>query len=154
MAHTLHNTAISRITLGDQCLSLHSISRSLSSLPFRAMQKGTHVELSKTVLVVKAKTKSNFDDTHIEISLSPTLTVNGFSKTFAMTGWRLGYVASPNHFVSACANIQSQVAPVPGSAFGNDTCIHISCVESLPTLKTVVERIKKALIPLASAALV
>ncbi|XP_056163624.1 bifunctional aspartate aminotransferase and glutamate/aspartate-prephenate aminotransferase-like [Syzygium oleosum] len=37
-----------------------------------------------------------------------TLTVNGFSKAFAMTGWRLGYIAGPKHFISACAKIQSQ----------------------------------------------
>lgn len=37
-----------------------------------------------------------------------TLTVNGFSKVFAMTGWRLGYLAAPKHFVAACGKIQSQ----------------------------------------------
>lgn len=37
-----------------------------------------------------------------------TLTINGFSKAFAMTGWRLGYIAGPKHFVSACNKIQSQ----------------------------------------------
>lgn len=37
-----------------------------------------------------------------------TLTVNGFSKAFAMTGWRLGYIAGPKHFVSACNKLQSQ----------------------------------------------
>uniref|UniRef100_A0A0C9RX98 TSA: Wollemia nobilis Ref_Wollemi_Transcript_6788_1949 transcribed RNA sequence n=1 Tax=Wollemia nobilis TaxID=56998 RepID=A0A0C9RX98_9CONI len=37
-----------------------------------------------------------------------TLTVNGFSKAFAMTGWRLGYLAGPKHFVTACGIIQSQ----------------------------------------------
>lgn len=37
-----------------------------------------------------------------------TLTVNGFSKAFAMTGWRLGYLAGPRHFVAACGKIQSQ----------------------------------------------
>ncbi|THG23909.1 hypothetical protein TEA_016726 [Camellia sinensis var. sinensis] len=37
-----------------------------------------------------------------------TLTVNGFSKTFAMTGWRLGYLAGPKHYVAACGKIQSQ----------------------------------------------
>lgn len=36
-----------------------------------------------------------------------TLTVNGFSKAFAMTGWRLGYIAGPKHFVAACNKIQS-----------------------------------------------
>ncbi|KAD4888221.1 hypothetical protein E3N88_20294 [Mikania micrantha] len=37
-----------------------------------------------------------------------TLTVNGFAKAFAMTGWRLGYIAGPKHFVAACNKIQSQ----------------------------------------------
>eukprot|EP00238_Polyblepharides_amylifera_P000156 CAMPEP_0196572308 /NCGR_PEP_ID=MMETSP1081-20130531/2381_1 /TAXON_ID=36882 /ORGANISM="Pyramimonas amylifera, Strain CCMP720" /LENGTH=420 /DNA_ID=CAMNT_0041889585 /DNA_START=56 /DNA_END=1318 /DNA_ORIENTATION=+ len=37
-----------------------------------------------------------------------TLTVNGFSKCFAMTGWRLGYLAAPAAFASACARVQSQ----------------------------------------------
>ncbi|KAL8472058.1 hypothetical protein ACS0TY_029326 [Phlomoides rotata] len=37
-----------------------------------------------------------------------TLTLNGFSKAFAMTGWRLGYLAGPKHFVAACGKIQSQ----------------------------------------------
>ena len=47
-----------------------------------------------------------------------------------------------------------QVALVPGSASGDDTCIRISYAASLPTLQAAVERIKKALIPLTSAALV
>ncbi|XP_026446931.1 bifunctional aspartate aminotransferase and glutamate/aspartate-prephenate aminotransferase-like isoform X1 [Papaver somniferum] len=38
-----------------------------------------------------------------------TLTVNGFSKAFAMTGWRLGYIAGPRHFIAACNKIQSQI---------------------------------------------
>lgn len=37
-----------------------------------------------------------------------TLTVNGFSKAYAMTGWRLGYLAAPHHFAKAAAVIQSQ----------------------------------------------
>ncbi|KAK8664588.1 hypothetical protein V6N13_084370 [Hibiscus sabdariffa] len=36
-----------------------------------------------------------------------TLTVNGFSKAFVMTGWRLGYIAGPKHFVGACNKIQT-----------------------------------------------
>ncbi|MCZ7583263.1 MAG: pyridoxal phosphate-dependent aminotransferase [Deltaproteobacteria bacterium] len=37
-----------------------------------------------------------------------TIIVSGFSKTFAMTGWRLGYALGPKEFVSACAALQSQ----------------------------------------------
>jgi aspartate aminotransferase len=36
-----------------------------------------------------------------------TLTVNGFSKAYAMTGWRLGYFAAPEEFVSQAGKIQS-----------------------------------------------
>ena len=37
-----------------------------------------------------------------------TVTVNGVSKAFAMTGWRIGYLAAPRHFAQAAAVIQSQ----------------------------------------------
>lgn len=37
-----------------------------------------------------------------------TLTVNGFSKAYAMTGWRLGYLAAPPPYAAAAAAIQSQ----------------------------------------------
>lgn len=37
-----------------------------------------------------------------------TMTVNGFSKAFAMTGWRVGYLAAPLHIAKAAATIQSQ----------------------------------------------
>jgi aspartate aminotransferase len=36
-----------------------------------------------------------------------TFTVNGFSKAYAMTGWRLGYFAAPESFVSQAGKIQS-----------------------------------------------
>jgi aspartate aminotransferase len=36
-----------------------------------------------------------------------TITVNGFSKAYAMTGWRLGYVAAPEHIATAIDSIQS-----------------------------------------------
>eukprot|EP00252_Welwitschia_mirabilis_P011349 TRINITY_DN2551_c0_g1_i1.p1 TRINITY_DN2551_c0_g1~~TRINITY_DN2551_c0_g1_i1.p1 ORF type:complete len:410 (-),score=68.85 TRINITY_DN2551_c0_g1_i1:266-1495(-) len=38
-----------------------------------------------------------------------TLTINGFSKAFSMTGWRLGYLAAPSHFADACLRIQEQM---------------------------------------------
>jgi aspartate aminotransferase len=37
-----------------------------------------------------------------------TITVNGVSKGFAMTGWRLGYVGAPIWIAKACAKIQGQ----------------------------------------------
>jgi aspartate aminotransferase len=36
-----------------------------------------------------------------------TFTMNGFSKTFSMTGWRLGYVAGPQQYITAMNTLQS-----------------------------------------------
>ncbi|WP_420456617.1 pyridoxal phosphate-dependent aminotransferase [Rubrivirga sp.] len=44
-----------------------------------------------------------------------TCTVNGFSKAFAMTGWRLGYLAAPGWWSGATAKIQSQLTSGPSS---------------------------------------
>ena len=38
-----------------------------------------------------------------------TITVNGLSKAFAMTGWRLGYIGAPETIAKACNKIQGQV---------------------------------------------
>lgn len=45
----------------------------------------------------------------------------------------------------------SQVAVVPGGAFGDDTCIRISYAASLPTLQAAAENIKNALTSLRRA---
>ena len=37
------------------------------------------------------------------------ITVNGFSKGYAMTGWRLGYLAARQDIASACEKMQSQI---------------------------------------------
>jgi aspartate aminotransferase len=41
--------------------------------------------------------------------------VNGFSKTYAMTGWRLGYAAGPQEIIAAMGNYQSQTTSNPTS---------------------------------------
>lgn len=44
-----------------------------------------------------------------------TVVINGFSKGFAMTGWRLGYAAGPKAIINALAKIQSQETSAPSS---------------------------------------
>jgi len=44
---------------------------------------------------------------------SRTLTINGFSKAFAMTGWRLGYTAGPLEAIKAMARLQSHMTQNP-----------------------------------------
>jgi aspartate aminotransferase len=59
--------------------------------------------------------------THLSIaSLSPemaahTIIVNGVSKTYSMTGWRIGYAAGPDPLIKAMGDIQSQSTSNPTS---------------------------------------
>ena len=62
-----------------------------------------------------------FEGDHVSIlNVAPdlqdrTVLINGFSKGFAMTGWRLGYLAAPQPFTDAVAKIQSQETSAPSS---------------------------------------
>ena len=38
-----------------------------------------------------------------------TITVNGMSKAFAMTGWRIGYMGAPEWIAKACTKVQGQI---------------------------------------------
>jgi aspartate aminotransferase len=59
--------------------------------------------------------------THVSIAaLGPevaarTVIINGVSKAYAMTGWRIGYAAGPKDILTAMANIQSQSTSNPCS---------------------------------------
>jgi aspartate aminotransferase len=62
-----------------------------------------------------------FDQSHASIGqaapdlIGRIILVNGFSKGFAMTGWRLGYLAAPLPIASAVAKLQSQLTSAPSS---------------------------------------
>ena len=62
-----------------------------------------------------------FDEEHVSlINVAPDLKdrvmlINGFSKGFAMTGWRLGYLAATNEIVGAVSKIQSQETSAPST---------------------------------------
>lgn len=59
--------------------------------------------------------------THVSIaSLGPeiaarTVIINGVSKAYAMTGWRIGYAAGPKNLIAAMGTIQSQSTSNPSS---------------------------------------
>jgi len=44
-----------------------------------------------------------------------TVVLNGVSKAYAMTGWRIGYCAGPAHIITAMENVQSQSTSNPAS---------------------------------------
>lgn len=51
----------------------------------------------------------HFSIARIDSIRNRVITVNGVSKGFAMTGWRVGYIAAPKWISSACNKIQGQV---------------------------------------------
>jgi aspartate aminotransferase len=62
----------------------------------------------------------NFTSKHASLAAEPgmmerVITVNGVSKGFAMTGWRLGYIGAPKWIADACTKIQGQFTSAPCS---------------------------------------
>ena len=56
----------------------------------------------------------NFIEKHESIAQFPSIKervilINGFSKAFAMTGWRIGYLAASKEIASACEKMQGQI---------------------------------------------
>lgn len=56
----------------------------------------------------------NFTGTHVSMASFPdmyerTVTVNGVSKAYSMTGWRIGYIGGPEYIARACNKMQGQV---------------------------------------------
>lgn len=79
----------------------------------------------------------NFTGQHASIGACPsvkdrTITVNGFSKGFAMTGWRLGYLGAPEWIASACAKMQGQFTS-GATSFGQMAAAHALLSDMQPT---------------------
>ena len=56
-----------------------------------------------------------FTIAQIDVLKDRTLTMNGVSKSYSMTGWRIGYGAGPKEIIKAMAKIQSQSTTNPSS---------------------------------------
>ncbi len=79
----------------------------------------------------------NFTGEHASIGSIPevknrTATVNGFSKGFAMTGWRLGYMGAPDWIAEACAKMQGQFTS-GATSFGQKAAAHALLSDMKPT---------------------
>lgn len=62
----------------------------------------------------------NFTGEQVSIASFPgmferTITVNGFAKGFAMTGWRVGYIAAPKWIALGCSKVQGQITSANSS---------------------------------------
>ena len=79
------------------------------------------------------------------LSLAPdlkdrTLTVNGVSKAYAMTGWRIGYAGGPRDLIKAMAKLQSQSTSNPCSI------AQYASVEALNGTQAYIEEWKKSFV--------
>lgn len=90
----------------------------------RTLEAIAEIALKHKILIVSDEIyeKVLYDGaTHLSIAtLSPevaaqTVIINGVSKAYAMTGWRIGYAAGPKDLLTAMANIQSQSTSNPCS---------------------------------------
>ena len=52
---------------------------------------------------------TNYSFARFESMYDRTITVNGVSKSFAMTGWRVGYIGAPAWIAKACTKMQGQI---------------------------------------------
>ena len=74
------------------------------------------IESYKNIFVVSDEIYEhiNYQGKHLSIGSfnnikERTITVNGVSKAFAMTGWRIGYIGAPDWIARACNKVQGQV---------------------------------------------
>ena len=81
------------------------------------LEKIAEIAISKNILVISDENyeKIVYDNFEVKniVALSPalrdrTVIINGVSKTYAMTGWRIGYAIGPAEIIAAAAKIQSQ----------------------------------------------
>jgi aspartate aminotransferase len=88
------------------------------------LEKLAEIALGEDIIILSDEIyeKLVYDDAeHVSIaSISKeiadlTITVNGFSKNYAMTGWRLGYLAAPDEIAKAIDSIQSHTTSNPCS---------------------------------------
>lgn len=56
---------------------------------------------------------NNYSLAAIDGMFDRTITINGVSKGFSMTGWRIGYMGAPEWIASACSKMQGQVTSAP-----------------------------------------
>ncbi len=80
----------------------------------------------------------NFTDRHytmasIDNMQDRTVIVNGMSKAYAMTGWRLGYIAGPSWIAEACTKIQGQVTS-GATSFGQKAAVTALDADQQPTI--------------------
>ncbi len=110
------------ITKNTKALVLNTPSNPTGAvIPKKELEKIAEVCLRHNIMIISDECYEEFSygEPHVSIaSLSKevreiTFTVGAFSKSYSMTGWRLGWVAAPEKYIKAIINIQSQTISNP-----------------------------------------
>jgi aspartate aminotransferase len=114
-----------RITPRTKAIILNSPSNPTgATYPRTSLEEVADMACRRDVMIISDEIyeKIIYDDArHVSIAtLGPdvaarTVIVNGVSKAYAMTGWRIGYAAGPKDLITAMSNIQSQSTSNPTS---------------------------------------
>ncbi len=90
--------------------------------PKEFLKKVRDLAVDKDLLVMSDEVyeKIIYEGEHVSIAsldgmLERTITINGFSKTYSMTGWRLGYAAAPEWIIQRMNRMQSHSVSHPSS---------------------------------------
>jgi len=93
------------------------------------------IEHDLIVAIDEVYSRLVYETEHVSIAAMPgmrdrTILLDGFSKAYAMTGWRIGYVAAPKHILEAmlkihqyaimCAGTAPQEAAIEALRYGED----------------------------------
>ena len=87
---------------------------------------------------------------HVDGMRERTIVVNGVSKAYAMTGWRIGFIAAPEWIVKGCNKLQGQYTSGPCSVSQKAAeAAYTSSQECVETMRKAFERRRDLIVELA-----
>ncbi|MEZ4520751.1 MAG: pyridoxal phosphate-dependent aminotransferase [Thermomicrobiales bacterium] len=86
-------------------------------IPPDELRKIAELAIERDLIVISDEIYEHFlydGAEHLSIGSLPgmrerTITLNGLSKAYAMTGWRVGYIAAPSEFIQAVASLKAMI---------------------------------------------
>lgn len=88
---------------------------------------------------------------HVDGMRERTIIVNGVSKAYAMTGWRIGFIATPEWIVKGCNKLQGQYTSGPCSVSQKAAeAAYTTSQECVETMRKAFERRRDLIVELAS----
>ncbi|MFA7286430.1 MAG: pyridoxal phosphate-dependent aminotransferase [Patescibacteria group bacterium] len=108
--------------------------------------KIAEIAVEKNIIVISDEIyeKIIFGRRHVSIASlneeikARTVTINGFSKSYAMTGWRVGFAAGPKHIIDAMVALQSQTTSSTSSISQKAACAALTHPQkSVEAMRTV-----------------